>query len=101
MTQNTALRLVEVLLSSFFTVACIKAHGPFALEKKPAFGDFFRLTDRIERLRRSRWQWFSIVAIMLILRLQHQLPPAVEIMVGMMFLIFLVFPVQELVREGR
>ena len=101
MTQSAAVLLVEVLLASFFTVACIKAHGSFSLEKKPTFRDFFYLTNRIERLRRSRWQWFSMVAIMLVLRLQNQLPLAIEIMVGTMFLSFLVFPVQAIVRARR
>jgi hypothetical protein len=93
--------LLELLLAGLFAVGCIRAHGRFERGTKMRFVDFFRMTGRLERLRRSRWQWFTIVAIMLVLRLQHQLPPAVEIMVGMMFLIFLVFPVQAFVREGR
>ena len=93
--------LLELLLAGFFAIGCIRAHGRFEPGGKMRILDFFRMTGRLERLRRSRWQWFSMVAIMLVLRLQHQLPPAVEIMVGMMFLIFLVFPVQALVREGR
>jgi hypothetical protein len=101
MTQSTAVLLVELLLASFFAVACIKAHGPFSFEKKPAIRDLFYLTNRIDRLRQSRWQWFSMVAILLVLRLQNQLPLAVEIMVGMMFLIFLVFPVQQVARVRR
>jgi len=101
MTQSTAALLVEFLLASFFAVACIKAHGSFSLEKKPAFRDFFYLTNRIERLRRSRWQWFSMVAVTLVQRLQNQLPLAIEIMVGTMFLIFLVFPVEAIVRARK
>lgn len=101
MTQNTAILLFEVLLASFFAVACIKAHGPFPIQKKPSFREFFHFSGRLERLRRSRWQWFSMVAIMLVLRLQNQLPLAIEIMVGTMFVIFLVFPVQALVKVRR
>ena len=101
MTQSTAVLAVEFLLASFFAIACIKAHGPFSVEKKPAFRNFFRLTNRIERLRRSRWQWFSMVAILLVLRMQNQLPLAIELMVGMMFLIFLVFPVQKVMRARK
>jgi hypothetical protein len=101
MTQSAAVLLIEALLASFFAIACIKAHGSFSSEKRSAFRDFFYLTDRIERLRRSRWQWASMVAVMLVLRLQNQLPLAIEIMVGMMFLIFLVFPVQAVVRARR
>lgn len=93
--------LVELLLAGFFAVGCIRARGPIDPGKKFRLSDLFRLTDRIERLRRSRWQWFSMVAVMLVLRLQNQLPLAVEIMAGTMFLIFLVFPVQTLVRQTR
>jgi hypothetical protein len=92
---------LELLLAGFFAIACIRAHGRVEPGRKMRFVDLFRMTGRRERLRRSRWQWFTVVAIMLVLRLQHQLPPAIEIMVGMMFLIFLIFPVQELVRERR
>jgi hypothetical protein len=95
------LALLELLLAGFFAVACIRARAPQSSNQKPTFGSFFRLSNRLERLRRSRWQWFSMVTIMLVLRLQHQLPPAVEIMVGMMFLIFLVFPVRALVNATR
>ena len=90
--------LLELLLAGFFAVGCIRARGPIDPSRKLRFVEFFRMSGRIERLRRSRWQWFSMVAIMLVLRLQHQLPLAIEIMVGTMFVIFLVFPVQTLVR---
>jgi len=93
--------LLELLLAGFFAVGCIRAHGRIQDGQRMGFSDFFRLTGRIERLRRSRWQWFSMVLIMLVFRLQHQLPPAVEIMVALLFVIFLVLPVSALVRVGR
>ena len=93
--------LIELLLAGFFAIACFRARMPLAPSQTVTFASFFRFSGRLERLRRSRWQWFSIVAIMLVLRLQNQLPPSVEIMVGMMFLIFLVFPVRALVKAGR
>jgi hypothetical protein len=93
--------LLELLLAGFFAIACFRARTPLASNQKPTFGSFFRFSGRLERLRRSRWQWVSIVAIMLVLRLQNQLPLSVEIMVGMMFLIFLVFPVRSLVKVSR
>jgi hypothetical protein len=61
--------------------------------------DFLRLTWRLEKLCRWRWQWFSMLAIMFALRLQHDLPP--EIMVALLFVIFLIFPLRTLVRVGR
>jgi len=93
--------LLELLVAGFFAVACFRARSPLREGEKPRWSSFFRLSNRIERLRRSRWQWFAMVVIMLVLRMQNQLPPAVEIMVGMMFLIFLVFPVQQLARVRR
>ena len=92
---------LELLLAGFFAVACIRACAPATPKNKFDFGSLLRFPGRVERLRRSRWQWFSMVAIMLVLRVQHQLPPAVEIMVGMMFLIFLVCPVRALVKAAR
>lgn len=93
--------LLELLLAGFFAVGCIRARGRLQPGERMRFAEFFRLTGRIERLRRSRWQWFSMVAIMLALRVQHQLPPAVEIMVALLFVIFLALPVRALVLAGR
>jgi hypothetical protein len=77
--------LIELLLAGFFAVACLKARVP---------GDFFHLLPRLERLRRSRWQWFAMVAFMLVLRLQQQLPLAIELMVAFEFALFLALPVR-------
>ena len=99
--MNWKTTLLELLLAGFFAVACIRAGGSLNPDRKRVFGDFFRLSNRLERLRRSRWQWFSMVAIMLFLRVQHQLPPAIEITVALLFVIFLTLPVSALVRVGR
>jgi hypothetical protein len=95
------LTLVELLLAGFFAIACFRARAPLSLNEKPSFKNLIRFSGRVDRLRRSRWQWFSIVAVMLVLRVQHQLPPAIELMVGLMFLIFLVCPVRQLARVSR
>ncbi len=95
------LTLLELLLAGFFAIACFRARSPLRSGEKPSFSNLLRLSGRIERLRRSRWQWFSIVAVMLVLRVQHQLPAAIELMVGLMFLIFLVCPVRQLARVSR
>jgi hypothetical protein len=89
--------LLALLIGGFFGVACIRARAPLTPGHRQTLGEFFRLTGRIERLRRSRWQWFCMVLLMLVLRFQHQLPPAVEVMAGAMFLLFLIFPVRTLV----
>jgi hypothetical protein len=93
--------LLALLIGGFFGVACIRAHAPQTPGHRQTLGEFFRLTGRIERLRQSRWQWFSMVLLMFVLRLQHHLPPSVEIMAGVMFLLFLVFPVRALVTVHR
>ena len=99
--MNWKITLLELLLAGFFAVACIRAGGMLNLDRKRPLRDFFRLSNRLERLRRSRWQWFSMVAIMLFLRMQNQLPPAIEITVALLFVIFLALPVGALVRVGR
>ena len=99
--MNWKITLLELLLAGFFAVACVRAGGKLSLDRKRTLRDFFRFSNRLERLRRSRWQWFSMVAIMLFLRVQHQLPPAIEIMVALLFVIFLALPVGALVRVGR
>jgi hypothetical protein len=93
--------LLELLMAGFFAVGCVRAHAPLQEGLKAHFADIFRLTGRIERLRRSRWQWFSIVLIMLVLRLQHQLPAGVEITAAVLFVIFLALPVQAMAMAGR
>jgi hypothetical protein len=50
------------------------------------------MPGRIERLQRSRWQWFSMVALMLILRLQNDLPLVLEGMALLQFVVFLALP---------
>src|SRR4029077_8983619 len=65
--------LIELLLAGFFAVACLKARVPAAPDLPPTLGHRFRLPSRLERLRRSRWQWFAMVGFMLVLRLQEQL----------------------------
>ena len=80
--MNAKTILVELLLAGFFAVACLKAGG------------LFRMPSRLERLRRSRWQWFAMVAFMLVLRLQEQLPLSIEAMAALQLVFFLALPVR-------
>jgi hypothetical protein len=82
----------ELLISGFFAVACIRACVPAAPDGKLSFSDLLRFPGRIERLRRSRWQWFSMVALLLVIRLQTGLPLVLELIVAVEFLIFLALP---------
>jgi len=95
------LALLELLLAGFFAAVCIRARASQGSYQKASFGSLFRLSNRLERLRRTRWQWFFMVAIMLALRVQHELPPTAEILVASLFLLLVVFPIRALVRVGR
>ncbi len=86
--------LLELLLAGFFAVACIKARGPVDSGQKFSFLDLFRLSDRVERMKRSRWQWFSMVGFMLVLRLQQQLPLALELTALVQLVVFVALPVR-------
>jgi hypothetical protein len=88
--MNEKTVLIELLLAGFFATACLRAQMPVDRDKK--ISDFFRLTGRLERLRRSRWQWFAMVALMLVLRLQQQLPLVLELMVTLEFALFMAMP---------
>lgn len=88
--MNEKTVLIELLLAGFFAVACLRAQAPVDRDKK--ISDFFRLTGRLERLRRSRWQWFAMVAFMLVLRLQHELPAVLELIVLLEFALFMAVP---------
>lgn len=93
--MNWPLILVEMILAGFFAIACLRACVPSSPDGKVSFRDFFRFPGRLERLRRSRWQWASMIALLLVLRLQAGLPLALEVIVAVMFIIFLAVPVSE------
>ena len=83
---------VELLLAGFFAVACIRASVPSALNGKLRFQDLLRFPNRLERLRRTRWQWFSMVAVLLAVRMQTGVPTILEAIVAVQFVIFFVLP---------
>ncbi len=84
--------LVELILGGFFAVACMRTSVPSSVDGQLRFSDLLRLPGRIERLRRSRWQWFSMVALLLVVRLQKGMPLVLELTVALMFILFLVMP---------
>ncbi len=73
---------------------------PVAQDGKLHFGDLLRLPGRIERLRRSRWQWFSMVAFVLVIRMQKGMPLVLEVTVALMFVLFLAMPTRAVVKAG-
>jgi len=102
--MNERTVLLELLLSGFFAVACIRASVSAGPASPATFlTNLLRFPGRIERLRRSRWQWFAMVSLMIVLRLQQQLPLVLELMAALQFLLFLALPTRTAARgaEGR
>ena len=97
--MNAQTAWVEILLAGFFAVACVKSWEPGAFSEMAEIRHLMRFPGRVERLRRSRWQWFSMVALMLVLRLQNQLPLILEMTVLFQFLLFMALPATKL--RGR
>jgi len=89
---NYRTTLFEVLLNGFFAIACIRASVPSTPGRQISFSELLRFSGRIERLRRTRWQWFSMVALLLVARFQGALPLVLEALVALEFALFLAIP---------
>ena len=98
--MDTKSIFLELLLSGFFAIACLKAKAATGNLRAAKLKDFLRLTDRLERLRRSRWQWFSSVLLLVVVRLQSGLPLVVELTVALQLLVFLSFPTYKTVSRA-
>jgi hypothetical protein len=98
--MSTKALLLELLISGFFAIACLKARAGDmgSIARTPR--DFLQLTDRLERLRRSRWQWCSMVLIVVLVRLQSGVPLVVELTAALQFFIFLALPTAKQNREA-
>ena len=90
--MGTQTLLVELILGGFFAIACMRTSMPAVADGKAHFGDAFRFPGRWERLRRTRWQWFSMVGLLLVIRLQKGMPLILEMTVALMFVAFLALP---------
>jgi len=92
--MTTQALLLELLVSGFFAIACFKARPTGDLREvavRPK--DLLRLTDRITRLSRTRWQWFAMVGILALVRVQVGVPLAVELTAAIQFIVFMALPV--------
>src|SRR5258707_1306894 len=99
-TLGTQALLVELLLSGFFAVACFRARATSFESIRVAPSTLFALTDRLERLRRSRWQWFAIGLILILVRLQRGAPMVAELTALAQFIVFLALPTQNISRKA-
>jgi hypothetical protein len=93
--MNSKALLLELLISGFFAVACLKARAGNFSEGVLSPRDFLRLTDRVDRLSRTRWQWFAMVLLLIVVRVQTGVPLLVELTALAQFVIFLSLPVAE------
>lgn len=84
--------LLELLLTGFFAIACMRARAVPIDEAPLRFGNLLSFRGRIERLRRTRWQWCSIVVLLIIARIQWGLPIFVEITFAALLALFLAIP---------
>jgi len=85
--------LLELLLSGFFAVACFKARAADAHDLR--FKHLFYLSNRLERLSRTRWQWCAMVLLLVFSRMQMQAPIVAELTGLAQFLLFLALPTEK------
>lgn len=90
--MRTQALLAECLLSGFFAIAWLRARAGSVDLHNLTFRNLFALTGRLERLRRSRWQWFCMVLLLVFMRLQAGAPLVLEFTVAIQFLIFMALP---------
>lgn len=84
--------LVEALLSGFFAVACFRARAESSGIRGLAPQRLFVLTGRLDRLRKSRWQWCSMVVLLILVRMQSGAPLIAELTVLAQFVVFMLLP---------
>jgi len=97
---STQALLIELLFSGFFAVACFRARATVLDNIKVAPRALFVLTDRLERLRRTRWQWASMVLLLVVIRMQWGVPMIAELTVLAQFILFLALPSQKASMEA-
>jgi hypothetical protein len=87
--------LLELLISGFFAIACFRTRAVSAGSNTISPRNLLRLTSRLERLRKTRWQWFAMVLVLVLVRLQSGLPLVVELTAALQLVIFLALPAQK------
>jgi hypothetical protein len=89
---RTQALLAECLLSAFFAIACLRARASSFDMHSLTLRGMFALSGRLERLRRTRWQWFCMVLMLVLMRMQAGAPLVAEVTVAVQFIIFLALP---------
>jgi hypothetical protein len=84
-------QLFELLLAGFFAIACFRARAN-KTDQAPHWKDFFYLTNRLERLRTTKWQWCCMVALLMVVRQQAGVPVIFELTVLAQLVVFMSLP---------
>lgn len=84
--------LYELLLTGFFALACFRAQASHDGDLPIRIGEMFRFRGRIERLKRSRTQWISILVLLILARIQWSLSLFVEVLFAVLFVAFIAVP---------
>jgi hypothetical protein len=87
--------LTELLLSGFFAIACFRARTTDIANTGVAPRALFAMTDRLERLRRSRWQWFAMILLLVLIRIERGAPMVAEVTVVAQLIVFLLLPTKK------
>ena len=91
--MSTQALMIELLISGFFAVACFRARATAAQDLSGITPRaLLCLTGRLERLRRSRWQWFCMVLLLALVRVQLGTPVVAELTAAAEFIVFLALP---------
>jgi hypothetical protein len=93
--MGTEALLAEILLSGFFAVACLRARPESPSMAGLAPKRLLALTNRLERLRRSRWQWFCMVLVLVLMRVQIGVPLVAELTAAAQLIVFLALPTEK------
>lgn len=93
--------LTELLLSGFFAIACFRARAIGIENSVIAPRTLFAMTDRLERLRRSRWQWFAMILVLVLFRIEKGAPMVAEVTVVAQLIVFLLLPTKKATQLAR
>lgn len=93
--------LIELLLSGFFAVACFRARATNMENAGVVPRTLLAMTDRLERLRRSRWQWFAMVLLLVLVRMQRGAPMVAELTVFAQLIVFMLLPTRKTMEAVR
>jgi hypothetical protein len=89
--MDLQMQLFELLLAGFFAIACFRARANKS-DQAPHWKDFFYLTNRVERLLSTKWQWCCMVLMLLIVRQQAGVPVVFELTALAQLVVFMLLP---------